>query len=95
MVAARSDDVAKGRVQSTGGTEVASVLRHAVKSLPKGAPALVLTDGHLESVRSRDITPLKTRRNAIHLGVIGSGPLLRDAGWVTSSTRLPTPMERA
>jgi len=95
VVAARPGDLDKGRVQSTGGTAVSSVLRHAVQSLPQGSPALVLTDGYLETVHSADITRLKQRRNAIHLGVIGGGPLLSDARWVTSSTRLPTPSEKA
>lgn len=93
VVAAKKGDLEIGRVKSTGGTEVASVLRHAVQSLPEGAPALVLTDGYLETVHSTAITQLKKRRNAIHLGVIGGGPLLSDAKWVTSSTRLPTPSE--
>ena len=95
VVAAMKGDVEHGRVPSTGGTEVASVLRHAVQTLPEGAPALVLTDGYLETVHSIAIAQLKKRRNAIHLGVIGGGPLLSDAKWVTSSTRLPTPSERA
>ena len=94
VVAAKKGDLEHGRVPSTGGTEVASVLRHAVQSLPEGAPALVLTDGYLETVHSTAIAQLKKRRNAIHLGVIGGGPLLSDATWVTSSTRLPTPSER-
>ena len=94
IVAAKKGDLESGRVKSTGGTEVAAVLRHAVQSLPEGAPALVLTDGYLETVHSTAIAQLKKRRNAIHLGVIGGGPLLSDATWVTSSTRLPTPSER-
>ena len=93
VVAAKPGDLEHGRVPSTGGTEVSSVLRHAVRSLPEGAPALVLTDGYVEMVHSTAITQLQKRRNAIHLGVIGCGPLLSDAPWVTSSTRLPTPSE--
>ena len=69
VVAAKKGDLESGRVKSTGGTEVASVLRHAVQSLPEGAPALVLTDGYLESVHSTAIAQLMKRRNAIVIGV--------------------------
>ncbi|MES3036025.1 MAG: VWA domain-containing protein [Gemmatimonadota bacterium] len=93
VVRARANDLATGRVRSTGGTSITAVIRHIATSVPAGTPVVILTDGYVESVNPAVQRQLQTHGTRIHLGVIGAGPLHDGARWVTSSTRLPTATE--
>ncbi|HYW50583.1 MAG TPA: hypothetical protein VE861_08255, partial [Gemmatimonadaceae bacterium] len=93
VVPARPRDLETGRMQSTGGTSIAAVMRHIAETVPAGTPVAVLTDGYIETVAPAVSRPILTRRTSVHVGVLGGGPLHDDAAWVTSSTRLPTPQE--
>ena len=95
VIAARPGDLEEGRVPTTGGTSVTAVLQHIMNKVAAGVPVVVLTDGHLESVQRATYRRLLERGTRIHLGVIGGGPLLDGAEWVTTSTRLPTTSETA
>jgi hypothetical protein len=90
-VEAQPGDLEHGRVQTTGGTSLACVMRHIVAKVPRGTPVAVLTAGFIETIPPRVSDPLSERGIRIHLGVIGNGPLHERAVWVSSSTRLPTP----
>ena len=93
VVAAHPCDLETGRMPTTGGTSIAAVIRHIARSARRRTPVLVLTDGYIEIVPSASYRVILERRTRVHLGVIGSGPLHTAAGWVASSTRLPTPTE--
>lgn len=93
VVPAQPGDLEHGRVQSTGGTSIASVLRHVVRTVPPRTPVVVLTDGHLEAVTSAAVAPIQAHGSPVHLGVIGVGPLHERAAWVRSSVRLSSHTE--
>jgi len=95
VVRARPNDLEDGRMPTTGGTSITAVLQHIMKNVAAGIPVAVLTDGYLEQVHATAFRPLHVRGTRIHVGVIGGGPLLDGAAWVTTSTRLPTTSETA
>jgi hypothetical protein len=53
--------------------------------------AIVLTDGYLESVPAATSAALRRAKVALHVGVVGGGPLHTGAPWLASSTPLPSP----
>jgi hypothetical protein len=91
----------RGELPSTGGTSIEPVLRHlaAQASCPPGRAghtrprrALVLTDGWFDQPSRSAAAALSAGGHALHLGVLGPGPLHDRAAWVASSTRLPDPI---
>lgn len=91
VVPAAGDSLESGQLPSTGGTEIGAVIDHAVQHLPAGTAAVVLTDGYFGIVSARSAAALRKAGIALHLGVMGGGPLHEKASWVASSVRLPSP----
>ena len=91
VVAASGDELETGNVPSTGGTAICAVITHATQQLPAGSRAIVLTDGHLESVPAATSAALGRAQVALHMGVVGGGPLHTGAPWLKSTTPLPSP----
>ena len=83
-------DFVAGRVRSTGGTSIDPVLEHAsdLSACAGASTALLLTDGFFADPRPEIAARLRARGVALHVGVLGSGPLPEGA-WVASATRLP------
>ncbi|WP_353268749.1 hypothetical protein [Gemmatimonas sp.] len=88
---ASSNDLDRGHVPTTGGTSIRAVITHAKAHVTAGSAAIVLTDGYVETVPSAVSAALRRANVALHLGVVGGGPLHIGAPWVTSSTTLPSP----
>ena len=91
VVPAKGDDLERGNVPSTGGTSIRSVITHATQHLAAGSAAIVLTDGHVESVPATTCTALRRAQVSLHVGVVGGGPLHTGAAWLASTTPLPSP----
>ncbi len=91
VVAASARELETGTMPSTGGTSIGAVIAHATQHVPAGNAAIVLTDGHVESVPAATSAALGRAQVALHVGVVGGGPLHTGAPWVTSSTPLPSP----
>jgi predicted metal-dependent peptidase len=91
VVAASGDDLERGQLPSTGGTSISAVITHARQNIPAGSAAIVLTDGHVESVPAASSKALRRAQVALHMGVVGGGPLHSGASWLASSTPLPSP----
>jgi molybdopterin biosynthesis enzyme len=91
VVAASGNELETGNVPSTGGTAIYAVIKHATQQLAAGSNAIVLTDGHLEHVPAATSATLRRARVALHVGVVGGGPLHTSAAWLASSTPLPSP----
>ena len=91
VVAASGNELETGNVPSTGGTAICAVIKHATQQLAAGSSAIVLTDGHLENVPAATSAMLRRARVALHVGVVGGGPLHTSAAWLASSTPLPSP----
>ena len=91
VVAASGNELETGDVPSTGGTAIRAVITHATHQLPAGSSAIVLTDGYVEAVPRATSAALRRAQVALHVGVVGGGPLHTGAPWVTSSTPLPSP----
>lgn len=91
VVPATDDAMHSGLVHTTGGTSISVVLRHLLDQQRRNCAVLVLTDGHIERVARKLSAEIRQRRIAVHLGVIGNGPLHADQPWVASSVRLPLP----
>ena len=91
VVAASGNELETGVVPSTGGTAICAVIAHAKHQLPAGSSAIVLTDGYLESVPAATSAALRRAQVALHVGVVGGGPLHTGAPWLVSSTPLPSP----
>ena len=91
VVAASGRELETGNVPTTGGTAICAVITHARQQLPAGSSAIVLTDGHLETVPAATSAALRRAQVALHVGVVGGGPLHAGAAWLVSSTPLPSP----
>jgi hypothetical protein len=91
VVPAKGDELERGNMPSTGGTSICAVITHATQQLPVGSAAIVLTDGHLESVPAATSAALRSAHVALHVGVVGGGPLHTGAAWLKSTTPLPSP----
>lgn len=91
VVPASGDELKRGNMLSTGGTSICSVITHAAENLPAGSAAIVLTDGHIESVPAAASAALRVAQVALHLGVVDGGPLHTGASWLASTTSLPSP----
>lgn len=91
VVAASAHELESGTVPSSGGTAIFAVITHATQQLPAGSAAIVLTDGHLERVPAATSAALRRAQVALHVGVVGGGPLHTGAPWLTSTTPLPSP----
>ena len=91
VVAASAHELESGTVPSSGGTAICAVITHATQELPAGSAAIVLTDGHLESVPAATSAALRSAHVALHVGVVGGGPLHTGAAWLKSTTPLPSP----
>jgi hypothetical protein len=91
VVAASAHELETGKVPSTGGTAICAVIAHATQHVPAGGAAIVLTDGHLESVPAAKSAALRRAQVSLHVGVVGGGPLHTGAAWLNSSTPLPSP----
>jgi predicted metal-dependent peptidase len=91
VVAASGNELETGKVPSTGGTAIRAVITHATHQLPAGSSAIVLTDGYVEAVPKTTSAALRRAQVALHMGVVGGGPLHTGAPWLVSSTPLPSP----
>jgi hypothetical protein len=91
VVPASGHELETGNMPSTGGTAICAVVTHATQQLPAGSSAIVLTDGYLESVPAATSAALRRAQVALHVGVVGGGPLHTGAAWLKSSTPLPSP----
>ena len=91
VVPATGDELERGNMPSTGGTSICSVITHATQHLAAGNAAIVLTDGHVESVPAATCAALRVAQVVLHVGVVGGGPLHSDAAWLASTTPLPSP----
>ena len=91
VVAASGNQLETGKVPSTGGTAIRAVITHATHQLPAGSSAIVLTDGYVEAVPKTTSAALRRAQVALHVGVVGGGPLHTGAAWLVSSTPLPSP----
>lgn len=91
VVPATGDELERGDMPSTGGTSICSVITHATLHLAAGSAAIVLTDGHVESVPAATCAALRRARVSLHVGVVGGGPLHTGAAWLKSTTPLPSP----
>jgi predicted metal-dependent peptidase len=91
VVAASGNELETGDVPSTGGTAIRAVITHATHQLPAGSSAIVLTDGYVEAVPRATSAAMRRAQVALHMGVVGGGPLHTGAAWLASSTPLPSP----
>lgn len=79
----------RGRVQTTGGTDITPVLEHLTALVATGAVrrALVLTDGYVGTPNAAVRRAFTVSRAALHVGIVGQGTADR-APWAASVTRL-------
>ena len=83
------DAFIRGRVQTTGGTDITPVLTHLTAMATAGTMyrALVLTDGCVGTPRSKVQRAFQQSGAVLHVGIVGPG-LLDSAPWAASVTRL-------
>jgi predicted metal-dependent peptidase len=83
------DAFIRGRVQTTGGTDITPVLKHLTALATSGTVrrALVLTDGYVGTPSKAVQRAFQTSAAVLHVGIVGHGTADR-APWAASVTRL-------
>lgn len=81
----------RGRVLTTGGTDIAPPLEHALARRRQGGPrtVLIVTDGEFVAPKQSLVAELRRAGVEVHLGIAGFGPTHHGAAWVASSSRIP------
>ncbi len=88
--ALRHADLLAGRLPTTGGTDLAPVLRHLLAR--PGAPpsrVLLLTDGWVGQPDPRHLRDLAARGTALHVGLVSDGRHHPPLPWATTVTTIP------
>ena len=85
------DAFVRGRVQTTGGTDITPVLTHLTTLATKGAlqRALLLTDGEVGAPSAAVLKAFRSSAAQLHVGIVGHGTMTK-APWAASVTRLPS-----
>lgn len=86
------EDLAQGRVRTTGGTHIGCVAEHLLQH--RVARAVVITDGDVQRLGSVALTRLRRRAPRVVAGLVDGGPdaFCAAPGW--AAVRLP-PLERS
>lgn len=88
--ALRHADLLAGRLPTTGGTDIAPVLRHLLAH--RGAPpsrVLLLTDGWVGQPAPRLLRDVAARGIALHVGLVSDGRHHPPLPWATTVTTIP------
>jgi len=80
----------RGRIRTTGGTDINCVVRHAVERAAHTTRVVVLTDGYAGQLQPQLVRDVRRIGLSVRLGITGGGPMLQDEPWVASSVRLPS-----
>jgi hypothetical protein len=90
VVTAAGSSFDRGLLPTTGGTDLTPVFSHIISRGARGPRrVLILSDGHFGDPPESLSRAVRSLGVAVHLAVVGSGPLHESAKWVASSTRLP------
>jgi hypothetical protein len=83
-------DFARGKIRTTGGTDVGPVLEHLARETRAGrvGRAVLVTDGFFGEPDASVLADYLASGAELHLGVLGTCTHT-GAAWVTSTTRLP------
>jgi hypothetical protein len=80
----------RGLLPTTGGTDIAPVLSHVLaRGTRSPRRVLILSDGYFTDPPRSLCNAVHALGVALHLAVVGPGPLHESAKWLASSTRLP------